>query len=262
MENEVERILISRFDPEGKSRIEERVAKEFPVTIVLNNQELVTLLCSPKNLDYLAVGYLSSEGFIGSKDEIKKIAVDDQRGVVRLDTVEAQEITHDVLFKRLITSGCGRGASFYSRADVASQAVKSDTKIATDEVFALVGEFQHGSEVYLATHGVHSAALAAGNRILVFNDDIGRHNAIDKVFGRCLLEGIDTDDKVLITSGRISSEIMHKAAKRSIPIIASVSVPTDLAVKLATDLAITLIGSVRGAKRMKVYANDWRVITA
>ena len=176
--------------------------------------------------------------------------------------MEAQEITHDVLFKRLITSGCGRGASFYSRADVASQAVESDAEISTDKVFALVSEFQHGSEVYLSTHGVHSAALADGNSILVFNDDICRHNAIDKVFGRCLLEDIGTDDKVLITSGRISSEIMHKAAKRGIPIIVSISVPTDLAVKLAADLSITLIGSVRGGRRMKVYANDWRVITA
>jgi FdhD protein len=260
MGNEVERFLVSKFNQEGRSSIEESVARELPVTIVLNNQEIVTLLCSPKSLDYLAVGYLSSEGLLQSKDEIKEIMVDDQRGVVRLNTVAAQEITQDILFKRLITSGCGRGASFYSATDTAIQKVKSETKISTDEVFALVSEFQHGSEVYLATHGVHSAALADGKRILVFSEDIGRHNAIDKIFGRCLLENIPTDDKVLVTSGRISSEILHKVARRGLPIIISISVPTNLGVKLAGDLAITLIGSVRGRQRMTVYANEWRVI--
>ncbi len=261
MGDEVERFLVSRFTPEGRSGSEETVAREFPVTIVLNNQELVTILCSPKNLDCLAVGYLCSEGFLKSKDDIKKIMVDDQSGVVRLETVAAQEIAQDVLFKRLITSGCGRGASFYNAADVASQKVKSETKISTDEVFTLVSEFQHTSGVYLATHGVHSAALADVKGILVFSEDIGRHNAIDKVFGRCLLEDIPVNDKVLITSGRISSEIVHKVAKRGVPIVVSVSVPTDLGVKLAADLAITMIGSVKSSKRMNVYANDWRVIS-
>jgi FdhD protein len=260
MQNQVEGLLISQFTPEGRRSIEETVAREFPVTIILNNQEIVTLLCSPKNLDYLAVGYLSSEGLVKSKDEIRKIMVDDQRGVVRLDTVAAQEIAQDFLFKRIITSGCGRGASFYSAADAASQKVKFRTKTSPDEVFALVTEFQHGSKVYLATHGSHCAALANGKSILMFSEDIGRHNAIDKIFGKCLLENISTNGKLLITSGRISSEILHKAAKRGIPIIVSISVPTNLGVKLAADLGITLIGSVKGSRKMNVYANDWRVI--
>ena len=247
-----------RLTKEDKSSIEEAVAKEFPVTIILNDQELVTLLCSPKNLEYLAVGFLSSEGFLNSKDEIKKIVVDDQRGVVRLETVGDKGLAQDVLFKRLITSGCGRGASFYSAADAASQKVESQMKISADAVFALVREFQHGSEVYLATHGVHSAALCDGKSILIFSEDIGRHNAIDKIFGKCLLEDIPTEDRVVITSGRISSEILHKVVKRSIPIIISISAPTNLGVKVADTLGITLIGSVRG-KRMNVYTNEWRI---
>ncbi len=260
MENQVEGFLVSQFTQEGRRSVEETVAKEFPVTIVLNNQAIVTLLCSPKNLDCLTVGYLSSEGLLKSKDEIKKIMVDEQRGVVQLDTVAAQEIAQDFPFKWIITSGGGRGASFYSAADAASQKVKFETKTSPDEVFALVNEFQHGSEVYLATHGIHSAALADCKRILMFSEDIGRHNAIDKIFGKCLLENIPTNGKVLITSGRISSEILHKAAKKGIPIIVSISVPTNLGVKIATDLDITLIGSVKGSRKMNVYANDWRVI--
>jgi len=222
------------------------------------NQELVTLLCSPKDLEYLAVGFLSSEGFIQSKDEIKKVAVDEERGVIRLETVEDKGVAQDVLFKRIISSGCGRGASFYSAADAASQKVESQTKVSADEVFTLVNEFQHGSHLYLATHGVHSAALCDGKSILVFSEDIGRHNAIDKIFGRCLLEDIPTDGRVVITSGRISSEILHKVAKKGIPIIISISVPTNLGVRIADNLGITLIGSVRG-KKMNVYTNDWRV---
>ena len=92
MENEIERFSMLRLTKEGHSSMEDVVVREFPVTIVLNNEELVTLLCTPKNLEYLAVGFLSSEGFLGSKDEIKKVMVDDQRGVVRLETREDKEV--------------------------------------------------------------------------------------------------------------------------------------------------------------------------
>ncbi len=256
--NEVERFPVLRLTKESGSNIEEVFAREFPVTIILNNQELVTMLCSPVNLEYLAVGFLASEGLIQNKDEIKKILVDDDRGVVRVETVEAKELAQDILFKRIISSGCGRGASFYSAADAASQKVESQTEISTDEVFALVNEFQHSSEVYLATGGVHSAALCDRKSILVFSEDIGRHNAIDKIFGECLLKDIPTDDRIVITSGRISSEILHKVAKRNIPIIISISAPTNLGVKIADNLGVTLISSVRG-KRMNVCTNDWRI---
>ena len=111
------------------------VAREFPLTIILNNQELVTLLCSPKDLRYLAVGFLFSEGLLKSKDEIKKIMVDDQRGVVRVETEEEKSLANELCFKRFITSGCGRGASFYSAADVQNQAkVESQIEISTLEV--------------------------------------------------------------------------------------------------------------------------------
>ena len=112
----------------------------------------------------------------------------------------------------------------------------------------------------MATHGVHSAALCDTENILVFSEDIGRHNAIDKIFGKCLLEDIPTDDRVIITSGRISSEILHKVAKKGIPIIISISVPTNLGVRIADSLGITLIGSVR-VKKINVYTNDWRIMS-
>ena len=244
---------------EGKSNINATVAREFPVTIILNNQELVTLLCSPANLKYLAVGFLFSEGLVQSKDEIKKITVDDRRGVVRVETSGGKELSSELIFKRIISSGCGRGASFYSAADTSNQKVESEMKISADEVFNLVNEFQHRSNLYPVTHGVHSAALCDRKNILVFNEDIGRHNAIDKIFGQCLLEGVPTEDRAIISTGRITSEILYKVTKRGIPIIMSISAPTDLGVRIAEALGITLIASVRG-KKMNVYTGDWRLV--
>ena len=261
MDNEVDKIPILRLTEGGRSNIEDVVAREFPLTIILNNQELVTLLCSPTDLRYLAIGFLSSEGLLKSKDEIKKITVDDWRGVVRVETEKSRELARDVLFKRLITSGCGRGASFYSAADIQGQAkVESQIVISAIEVFSLVREFRRCSQIYRITGGVHSAALCDTTSILVFAEDIGRHNAIDKIFGQCLLENISTDEQMIITSGRISSEILLKVAKRNIPVIISKSAPTDLGVRLADDLGITLVGFVRG-KRMNIYTHDWRIVT-
>ncbi|MGA8849608.1 MAG: formate dehydrogenase accessory sulfurtransferase FdhD [Dehalococcoidia bacterium] len=261
MDNETEKVSILKLTEKGSSSIEDVVAKEFPLIIILNNQELVTLLCSPANLKCLAVGFLFSEGFLKSKDEIEKIMVDDRRGVVWVETEKGEKPADDVLFERFITSGCGRGTSFYSTADAQDQVkVESQIKISTLEVLALVSEFQHRSQIYRATGGVHSAALCDNKDILVFSEDIGRHNAIDKIFGECILNDIATDDRIIITSGRISSEILLKVAKRNVPIIVSKSAPTNLGVRLANDLGVTLVGFVRG-KRMNVYTHDWRIAT-
>ncbi len=254
-----EKFPVLRVTKEGESNIEEVVAREFPLTLILNNQELVTILCSPMDLKYLATGFLFSEGLLNSKDEIKKMTVDDQKGVVRLETVEDKGFAQDVLSKRMLTSGCGAGTTFFRAVDAASQKVESQMEITVDEVFALVKEFQHGSKVYLATHGVHSAALCDRKSILIFSEDIGRHNAIDKIFGECFLKDMPTDERVIVTSGRISSEILNKVAKQGVPIVISISAPTSVGVKVANNLGITLISSVRG-KKMNVFTNDWRVV--
>jgi FdhD protein len=258
MNNQVEKVPVFRFTKEGTTSLEVEVAREFPVTIILNNVELVTMLCSPKDMKYLAAGFLSSEGLIKSKDEIKKILVDERRGVVRVDTVEDKALAEDFFSKRLITTGCGRGASFYNTADAAIKKIESTMVISPGEIFKLADEFQHGSEVYLSTHGVHSAALCDRKKILTFFEDVGRHNAIDKVFGKCLLEGIPTSDHLLMTSGRISSDSVSKAVQRSIPIIVSIAVPTDLSIRMANDFGITLVGHAASG-RMNVYTCNQRI---
>ncbi len=261
MEKEIERFPILRITEQGRRQSKDSVVREFPLTIILNNQELVTLLCSPPNLKYLAIGFLASEGLLKSKDEINKIIVDDRRGVVRVETKEGKDLASELLFKRFITSGCGRGASFYSAADAQGwQKVESQVSVSAPKVFALVKEFHHHSHVFRTTGGVHNAALCDTKGILVFSEDIGRHNAIDKIFGECIFRDIPTDDRIIVTSGRISSEILLKIAKRNIPILISRSAPTTLGLNLANDLGVTLIGFVRG-RRMNVYTNGWRVAT-
>ena len=170
MDSQTEKFPVLRLSEKGSNSVEDVVAKESPLTIILNNRELVTLLCSPTNLRYLAVGFLFSEGLLKSKDEIKKIIVDDRRGVVRVETEGDEELASDALFKRFITSGCGRGASFYSAADAQGRVkVESRVEISTLEVLALVDEFQHRSQIYRATGGVHSAALCDTTNIIVFS---------------------------------------------------------------------------------------------
>jgi FdhD protein len=261
MDNDTEKLAVLKLTERSSSNIEDEVAKESPLTIILNNRKLVTLFCSPANSRYLAVGFLFSEGLLKSKGEIKSIMVDDRKGVVRLEAERSEELASDVLPEKITASGFAKGASFDSAAAAqALRKVASTTEVSAPEVSALLNKFQHHSQVYRATHGVHSAALCDKRDILVFNEDIGRHNAIDKVFGQCILNDLATDGRIIITSGRISSEIVLKVARRNVPIIVSKSVPTRLGVRLANDLGLTLVGFVRG-KRMNVYTHVERITT-
>jgi len=256
-----ERIPIHRVTREGRQDTEDLVTRETPLTIILNNRELVTLLCSPLELEYLAVGFLASEGLIKSRDEVKKLIVDEERGVARVETEEEEGFDSELLFKRLITSGCSGGVSFYRPSDAQNRVrVASQLSVSATRVFSLVKQFQASSRTFRATGGVHSAALCDVSGILVFSEDIGRHNAIDKVFGRCMLDDIPTDDRIVITSGRISSEILLKVARRNVPVLVSRSAPTNLGVRLAGDLGVTLLGFVRGEK-MNIYAHSLRIVS-
>lgn len=249
---------VLRYTASIQERLECIVAREYSLTIVLNNRELATMLCTPGQLDCLTAGFLSSEGFINNRDEVKDLQVDESMGVARLETLEDLVVDRDILHKRVVSIGGGRGSAFYHTSDLDECKVTADTTLSVREILTLAGQFQHASSVYDDTHGVHSAALSSGSQIMVYAEDIGRHNAVDKVFGRCFLDGIATEGLTLLTSGRISTELVRKATYRGIPIIISIAVPTNLAVRFAEKIGITLVTSVRGGK-MDVYTHGERI---
>jgi FdhD protein len=256
----LDNVPIVRIYKDGKGKpksMKDTVVAEHALTVYLDTKELVTLLCSPEKLEYLAIGFLCSEGLIKGKEDLKEIVLDENQGVIEIATAEHAHIAKDGASKRLIGSSGGRGISPPS---LNHHKVESTLTITPVEIFSLIEEFVHRSEVFEATGGVHSAALCDTQHILVFSEDIGRHNAIDKVFGECLLKALPTDDHIVITSGRVSSEIVNKVVKRNVPILISKSAPTNRGVKLAADLGITLIGFVREG-RMNLYTHTRRVVS-
>jgi FdhD protein len=253
-------VTLIRMDRDTRETLQGQVAREYPLTVLFNGEQLATLLCSPDDMENLAVGFLYSEGLVAGREELRDIALDEQRGVVRVETSSAAVMDRELFMKRVITTGCGRGISFYSFADLEQkqQKVVSAVTVTPAQILDLMRAFQTRSEIYQRTHGVHGAALCDASGIILFKEDIGRHNAIDKIFGHCLRQEIPLADRIIMTTGRISSEILFKVAKRNIPILISRSTPTDLAVGLAGDLGITLVGFVRGG-HMNVYAEAGRI---
>jgi len=259
MANQTKELNIIQFNSGEKSVKKDFIVKEIPFTILVNGQEIVTLLCSPDKLEYLAVGFLLSEGLIKSDTQIKSVNLGKDGHYANVELDGDFQVPQDFFQKRLISSGCGRGSSFYNPRDVLDyEPINSDIQISYKQVTDSMRQFQEKSSLFKKTGGVHSAALCNLGEIEIFTEDIGRHNAIDKIFGQCLLKGISTEDKVILTSGRISSEILIKVAKGKIPIIISRAAPTDLAVGLAEKMRLTLIGFVRG-KRMNIYTHSLRI---
>jgi len=252
-------IPIIKYENGTVSSVADMVIKEYALTIVLDGEEFITLLCTPSNLDCLTVGFLLSESVIKSKNDIGKIRIDAENGIAEVSTIESSVIAKKLLGKRTMTTGCGKGSTFYNALDsISCKKVSSDMGISAQAILELMREFNKRSELFLSTGGVHSVALAATG-IMLFHEDVGRHNAMDKIIGEASLKDIPLADKLVLTSGRVSSEMLIKAAKGRIPVIISRSAPTDLAVELAGQLGITVIGFARG-QRMNVYSNPERII--
>ena len=230
------RIDVLRIDRSEKKNIQDVVTEEIPLTVYLNGKELLTLLCSPDSLKELSTGFLYSSGLIKSKNDIKNITIDNQKWTshIKLNTKGAAP---QPIFKR----------------------IASNIKISSEKILTLMDSFQKMSVTFRETGGVHSAALSNGNDILIFKEDIGRHNALDKVIGEALMKGLKMEDLIVLSSGRISSEIISKVQKIRSRFLISRSAPTDQAIKLARELNLTLIGFARG-KRMNVYTANERVI--
>ncbi|CCQ96206.1 Protein FdhD homolog [[Clostridium] ultunense Esp] len=251
----IKKVDILRIKGEEFKGEEDVVILEYPFTIFVNDEEIITLLCSPNSLKELMVGFLFSEEFISSLSDIDRIRLDEDKGIGYIYLKNINQFNEKLRGKRTITSGCGKGTLFYNVLDsFKSKRIKEPLSIEVENIKRLISKFNKKSELFLNTGGVHSCALCSANDIILFEEDIGRHNALDKIFGKALLEGIDTKDKIILTSGRISSEILIKSAKRQVPVIVSRSAPTSLSIELAEELGITLIGFARGQK-MNIYTN-------
>jgi FdhD protein len=258
MKEPLKYLNIEKVNNEGRKEEEAFIIMERPITLFLNDREIVTLLATPENLKELAVGFMLSEGWLQEDKPVEKIEVE-PGGVVRLRVKYRNPLTEKLFLRRTITSGCGRGLIFYNVLDsLKAKKIQSAAKISEGQVFNLMQELNRRSVLYRQSGSVHGAALAKPEGILFFCEDIGRHNAVDKVFGAAFLQAVSSTGKILLTSGRISSEILIKAVKRRIPFLFSYSGPTDLAVEMARKMGVTLIGYVRGS-RMRIYSHGERV---
>jgi FdhD protein len=224
-------------------RVEEArrdVVREQPLIISVNGARFVTLLCSPFQLDALVVGYLWMEKVIGSPAEIARLEISE------VDGTAAVTLDHPVTLptERILTSGCGGGITF--RIDHRLfPPVASTRKVPPQVVTARMKDLFAAAVHYQSSRGIHGAALTDGERLVTVAEDVGRHNAVDKVKGEALLKGIPTDDLLLLSTGRISSEMLLKAARMGVPLVASRTSPTEMAVSLAEQLNITVCGYVR-----------------
>ena len=226
------------------------VVREQPLTVYVNDERFLTLLCSPFQLEALVVGYLWMEKVIDDLAEISRLEISDVDG--RADVT----LTHPVVLptERILTSGCGGGITFRIDPRLFPR-LQSTLRVSAPQLAARLKELFGQAHHYQASRGIHGAALADHDRLLVVAEDVGRHNAVDKVKGEAMRKGIPTVDRVLLSTGRVSSEMLLKAARMGVPVVASRTSPTEMAVGLAEQLGITVIGYLR-SDSLNLYAGD------
>lgn len=263
MKNQKTRIYsIVRIRDGRKESLQDEVVEEKSLSIYLNSQKITTLMCTPKDQNYLGLGFLFSEGLITDIKEIKKIEYNALRDTVKVQTRKKKRASGTLLKDETLVSGCGRGKSFQKIEDLnflEDVLINLEFTLSAKQISNLMKEFEIKSSVFRSTGGTHSAALADKDEILLFNEDIGRHNAVDKIIGESLFHKIPLEDKLLISSGRVSSDILLKAWRAGINLILSRSAPTSLAVELAQRSGITIVGFARG-KRMNIYSYPMRIV--
>lgn len=261
MENSVRNsVPIIKFDGNSFVDMQDEVAMEYPLTIFIDNEEFATMVCSPTNLEELVVGFLASEGLIRTFEEIASMAVDEGKGLVYISLKIKQSINKEFYSKRFIGSCCGKSRQFYFHNDArTARTVLSKNQITSEQCFHLMKLMHEQSVDFQQTGGVHNAALCTADQLLYIQTDIGRHNALDKLYGICLKEKLPRNDKIISFSGRVSSEVLLKAAKMGIGIILSKSAPTTLAIELANDLGITVVGFIR-KHQFNIYSHPERII--
>lgn len=252
--------LINNYKNGSFQTIQAEVATEYPLTIHIHDEEFATIVCTPSNLMELIVGFLASEGIIHSYEEIKSLSIDTTKGIAYVDLHHRSSIDPALFSKRRIASCCGKSRqSFYFQSDaMTTKPLHSDLQISPMQCIQSMDTLTDLSSVHRVTGGVHNAILFSEKDMIVQYSDIGRHNALDKIFGTCLQQNIKTHHTFLSISGRISSEIVLKAVRIGSSILLSKSAPTDLALQLADELGLTTVGFIRNGS-FNVYTHPQRI---
>lgn len=229
------------------------VVDETQACISVNGEELATFMCSPHDLDKLALGFLANEGLIQTLADVKILHLAKNACV----DVWLKDTAFVPPHRRIITAGCGGGVTF-AELSQAQEPLDVALTATPEQLAALMRQMHLGAVLYQQARGIHTAVLADHDRVLLQMEDIGRHNCLDKLRGAALQTGLVTRGKILLSSGRISSEMIHKARQLETPIVCSRTSPTSLSVALAEAWQITLVAYLR-QDRMRVYTHPERL---
>ena len=238
---------------------EDVIVREVPITIYFNKEEIVTILCSPNQIRELTVGFLVSEGFIKSRDDLYTIGHHCEENIIRVEG-RARPGQQEILQRRVMSSCCGKSRISFNFENDGSlvKVQESNVRITLDEALYYANYLDQNSTIFKETGGTHNGGVGCSGRVSYTCYDIGRHNVLDKLMGWAILQKLDLSDHVLFFSGRVSSEILIKVAKMNIPILVARSAPTDMTIALAEDLNITVIGFARGS-RLNIYTCSERI---
>ena len=252
---------IKEYTATGSRNVSIEAIREVPLTIFLNDREVVTLLCTGKYPRHLAVGFLKSDALLSDPAQLLEVDIADEGARITARV----RVSHDPweggrTIQRSITSGCGKGTNFDRNvATISKRRVESDLKVTPAQILALAGELKKRSTLYGRTRGCHNSSLCTPQEMLLFREDIGRHNAIDMIVGECFLEGVPTKDKMIVSTGRVASEILLKTVRIGVSLLASTAVATSFSVELARTIGLTLIGNIK-ADSFWVYNDPGRIV--
>jgi len=258
----VTRVPVTRLESGRPSHLSDPVVRESSLLLLADGRPVCRLQCSPAQLEELAVGFLCTAGLLLPDAGDVPVTCRAEQGETVVDVrlgAGAEDVAR--LREGLVAgTGCGLGLFVSKGLDPLDCRRKIDLsfRVTAARLSEAMRAFQTRSSVYRETGGVHSAGIAVGGELVAFAEDVGRHNAVDKVIGSCLRRGVPLHDKTVLSTGRLSLDLVAKAVRAGLPVAASRSAPTDAAVELARLANLTLAGFVRGG-RMNLYAGEWRI---
>ena len=249
---------VSGLDQEGR-RIETSVVVERPLTLFLNRQEIVTMMTIGDYPDLLALGYLLNQNMLSADDVIEAVDYDAELETVVVRTARETDY-EEKLKKKVRTSGCAQGTVFGDLMDeIENVTLPAGALLKTSWLYALSRKINQAPSLYLEAGAIHGCVLCQAERPLVYMEDVGRHNAVDKIAGYMFRHGIEPTDKIFYTTGRLTSEMVIKTVQMGIPILVSRSGFTAWGVELARQANLTLIGRAKG-KRFVALAGEDRIV--